>query len=217
MKLYESFYILQRYMEVVDATVQIIIEHGFHKMKETDWTKKNQIHYVTLFTHILLDVKSYEDEYDNHFGINTESQFKDRIMTIKRIAKPAMKKIKAWKGIGAIRNQMIAHNWRVEGTKEFIYTKIGSYDSPRTMQDLLLLQFYLQCVQTVIQAEFRKESEDFSSWLNALKQPVTLPAPRPDLATTINSIVHEINSKCAEEGRDYRLNELLFYHLRVID
>lgn len=96
MKLYETLYILSRFYDVIEGLTAIMMKHEYHK--KSTWSKHEQIHFVTLFQNVLLDTSSYMDEYDNYLVSKSESEFKEKIITARKIAKPAADKIRAWSG-----------------------------------------------------------------------------------------------------------------------
>jgi len=89
MKIYEGLYIFSRYEQDVRYLMELIIDFGYHRKRQNDWTAKDTSHYQTLYNTILMDTCSYIDEYNKNFLHNTEQTFHDRIKTVKKIAKPA--------------------------------------------------------------------------------------------------------------------------------
>ncbi len=205
MKLYESIYILQRYSEIIECLTAIMVKNDYHRKR--DWTKEDTIHYTTLYQNILMDVLSYFDEYDNYFETTAEEKFKNRIRAVKRIAKQAADKIRRWSGIREMRNEMISHNWRVKGSGEIILSKLGRYNTPRNFHDLLYLQTYITIIQTVIAAEFHDISSEIWPYIESIKTTI-VPPPQtnPNFEQEIRTLVQEINIKCEEYGKEYRVN-----------
>lgn len=211
MKIYESLYIFSRYKQDIRYLFEIMIDSGYRERKQNDWNLKDQTHYVALYNTILLNSCSYLDEYNKHFLANSETKFHERIKSIKRIAKPALKEIYKWTGLRNYRNQMIAHNFRVD-EREFSFNLIGEYDAPRTYADLALLRKHLMMIQGIIEAEFRSELPNLNAFINSF--PVRKPVKQhPNVENELRSVLSEINHLCDIRGKDYNLDMNLFLNL----
>lgn len=83
---------------------------------------------------------SFIDEYEKEF---TPSKFPDeanRILELKRITMPAYKQIKKWKDLKKIRNNIIAHNHRINNGKSIFDSKERiTYNIPATNEEYTLL------------------------------------------------------------------------------
>ena len=178
---------------------------------QSDWNPKDQAHYIALYNTILLNTCSYLDEYNKHFLINSEPKFHERIKSVKKIAKPALKEINKWTGLRDYRNQMIAHNFRIE-EREFSFNIIGEYDAPRTYADLALLRKHLMMIQGIIEAEFRIELPNINAFINSfqVKKPVK---QHSNVENELRSVLTEINNLCDVCGKDYILDMNLYLNL----
>jgi hypothetical protein len=58
----------------------------------------------SLMDMIIINSVSFIDEYNKHFGITTEIEYKERIIQIKKLCKPIFKQISKWKDLRTIRN-----------------------------------------------------------------------------------------------------------------
>jgi len=203
MKVFESIYILVRYAEVIESLTQVMVDNEYHKRRPLD--KKEQFHYVTLFTHILMDVNSFFDEYDNNFERLAEEDYKDRIRTVKRIAKPAVDKIREWKEIRKFRNEMISHNWR-DKENNFIMSKLGDYNTPRSFHDLLYLDSYIVIIKAVILAEFDSNKDEFAKHIKEIGKDFEAPKANPDFEGEIRKLVSQVNENSLSNGRGYNFN-----------
>jgi hypothetical protein len=112
MKLFKTLYILKRFNAVIRNLMKVMVDNNFHKTRDCEWSEETLTHYVALYFNIIIDTYSYLDEYDNFSGVKIEVEFSDRIIIIKKIAKPTMNMIRKWKDIGRLRNDIIAHTWR---------------------------------------------------------------------------------------------------------
>jgi len=180
-----------------------MIDSGYRERKADEWNRKDLAHYITLYNTILLDVCSYIDEYNKHFLTKAEPQFKERILSVKKIAKPALKKVNEWTGLKEYRNQMIAHNFRVN-EDAFSFNRLGQYNAPRTYSDIALLRKYLMMVQTIIEAEFQSELPYVNPYIKSFevqKQKTNYETIEED----ITGVVEEINSLCESNNKPYAL------------
>lgn len=208
MKIDESLYIFSRYEQDIRYLMELIMDFGFHKKGQNDWTAKEMSHYQTLYNTILMNTCSYLDEYNKNFLHNAEPQFHERIKTLKKIAKPAMKKINEWTDLHTYRNQMIAHNLRINGN-DFSFIKLGQYKAPRTYLDLVMLRKHLMMLHGIISAEFCKELQIINQFLNNFpvkEQQIDY----SNVENDISSVLQEINDLCIKCSKPYRLTVDLF-------
>jgi hypothetical protein len=204
MRLYESLYIFARYAQDIKLLFELIIDFGYRERKSDEWNKKELTHYITMYNTILLDVCSYIDEYNKHFSSKSELQFKDRILSVKRIARPAFKKINEWSGLKEYRNQMIAHNFRVN-EDIFSFNKLGQYKAPRTYADIAMLRKYLMMVQTIIEAEFQNELANVNPYIKDF--PVQARTTNYEtIEDDLQTVVANINSLCEIDNKPYLLD-----------
>lgn len=204
MKLYESLYIFARYAQDIKYLFELMIDFGYRERKADEWNAKDLTHYITLYNTVLLDVCSYVDEYNKHFLNKAEAQFKERILSVKKIAKPAFQKVNDWTELKEYRNQMIAHNFRVNGDT-FSFNRLGQYNAPRTYSDIALLRKYLMMVQTIIEAEFQPELPYVNPYIKSFevqKRKTSYETIEDDLT----AVVEEINSLCTAGNKPYLLD-----------
>jgi len=165
-------------------------------------------HYQVLYNTILMNTCSYLDEYNKNFLINAEYKFHERIKTLKKIAKPAIKKLNEWKDLRTYRNQIVAHNFRIDGN-DFSFKKLEQYKAPRTYLDIVMLRKHLMMIHGIISAEFENELKNVNSILDNFsvqEQQIDYSNVENDLKTLLS----EINNLCKENLKPYRLTEQLF-------
>lgn len=141
----------------------------------------------------------------------SEPQYQLRIAEIKKIAKPAYKEISKWKDLKAYRNNMIAHNLRIDG-KDFSFKILGKYNSPRTYRDIVLLRKHLTIINSLIQAEFEHEIIKIDDLINSFEikeQQINYDNIEQDLIILLD----RINLLCANHNKNYRLKTNLFINL----
>ena len=211
MKLYESLYIFLRYKQDINILFELIIDFGYRERKQDEWNLKDQAHYVTMYNAILMNSCSFLDEYNKHFLFKSEPEFKDRILAIKKIAKPAFKKVNEWTDLREYRNQMIAHNFRINDDA-FSFNMLGQYNAPRTYRDIVLLRRHLMMIQGIIEAEFTSEMTNVNDYIQSF--PVQEQQVNYDnIETDIKTVVDEINLNCNNSGKDYMLDLKVFNNL----
>lgn len=211
MKLYESLYIFLRYTQDIKYLMEIMIDSGYREKKQNEWNLKDQAHYIALYNTILMNTCSYLDEYNKNFLAKAEPEFRERIIQIKQIAKPAFKKLNEWKDLKEYRNQMIAHNFRVDSDK-FSFYMLGQYSAPRTYRDLALLRKHLAMINAIVQAEFESYMPHINTFIKSFKvkeQEIDY----QNIETDLTMIIDEINQLCANNGKVYRLGLEYFMNL----
>lgn len=188
--------------------MELIKDFGYDKKGQNDWTNKEMSHYQVLYNTILMNTCSYLDEYNKNFLINAEYKFHERIKTLKKIAKPAIKKLNEWKDLRTYRNQIVAHNFRIDGN-DFSFKKLEQYKAPRTYLDIVMLRKHLMMIHGIISAEFENELKNVNSILDNFsvqEQQIDYSNVENDLKTLLS----EINNLCKENLKPYRLTEQLF-------
>lgn len=200
-----------RYKQDMIYLVEIMMDLEYHKRKQYEWNLKDQTHYVALYNTILMDICSYLDEYNDNFFQKAEEQFKGRILEIRKISKPAFKKIKEWKDLKEYRNQMIAHNFRINGN-DFSFNMLGQYNAPRTWADLVLLRKNIFMINSVIEAEFNEEMKQINSFIRSF-QVKEKKFNYDNIENDITDVVGEINQLCIANSKTYRLN--IDYFMKV--
>lgn len=211
MKLYESLYIFMRYSQDIKYLMEFLIDFGYHQRKQNEWSLKDKTHYIVLYNTILMNICSYLEEYNKNFSTACEPEYKSRILEIKKIAKPAYKEICKWKDLKVYRNNMIAHNFRIDG-KDFSFKLLGQYNAPRTYRDIVLLRKHLNMINSIIQAEFDYEMTKINNYMDSFEvkeQRMNYDNIENDLVDLLN----QINLLCADHNKSYRLKTEVFMNL----
>ena len=211
MKLYESLYIFLRYKQDINYLMEFIIDFGYHKKAQNEFTLKDQAHYVTLYHTILMNTCSFLDEYNKHFQAKSEPEFHERILSVKKIAKPAYKKMKEWKDLREYRNNMIAHNFRIN-EDVFSFKMSGQYKVPRTYLDLVLFRKYLMMIFGIIEAEFSDHMPKINDFIKSFEVK-ELQVNYDTVEDELTLILSEINKLCSENDKPYILPVELFMNL----
>jgi hypothetical protein len=109
----------------------------------------NDTIHEALVYQILLKACAFLDEWNNIFGVHTEIGDRDKIISVKRAAKPAHRCISEWKNMRDFRNEAIAHNHRNKEGKN-IYLNYLRYHSPQTNSEIYLLLFCMKKMMDVL-------------------------------------------------------------------
>ena len=88
-----------------------------------------------LASQIIIKAISFIDEWNNYFGVKTETKDQETILQIKSLTKPAYSALMAWKEMNSYRNQALAHNHRDKYQKN-IYLQNKKFDAPQTDDEL---------------------------------------------------------------------------------
>lgn len=119
-----------------------IFNSDFDLEKGTFQELSNETIREALVYQILLKTCAYLEEWNEVFGIKTEIENKEKIIFIKKIAKPAFKNISSWKQLKEFRNHYIAHNHRNKEGKN-VYLNHTEYHSPQSDAEIYLLVYSL--------------------------------------------------------------------------
>jgi len=161
----ESVFTLTSLFVLIEQSIQAIT--GNEEILDSEFDEKhNSFHHLVTDTihealswQILIKTCAFLDEWNNVFGVLTEEGDKERILTVKRIAKPAHKQLSHWKQLKEFRNEMIAHNHRdKKGENVFLAGK--SYHSPNTIPEVFLMCYCLKKMMDVLKFFFHDEMHD---------------------------------------------------------
>lgn len=207
MKLFESLYILTNTYDNITYLSEIMLDNNLTMLNPDKAEIKESIHYLALFKHSIIEACSFLEEYQNNFYPLAEAEFKERVLFVRKAAKPIVKKINEWKDLQKIRNELIAHPWRSGKENEFSYTKIFTYNSPRTFMELQFLRTYLQMIVGLIEAEFHKELSVLPQYMRSIQPQLIPPQNNPEILSEIILIVNEVNEICATHQKWYKLDQ----------
>lgn len=146
--------ITQSYDSIFDN--EDILNSDFENFKGNYHELINDTIYDALASQIILKTIAYLDEWNNYFGVQTELKDKDRILYVKKIAKPAYSLLKEWKDLNDYRNHALAHNHR-DREKQNIYLNNKKYDIPGSNGELMLLCYCVNKISQVVAEFFQDE------------------------------------------------------------
>lgn len=200
-KLYESLFILFKCNQTINRLGSVINEH------------QNNIHSiqgigVILTNHIKLESVSFLDEFNGAFFHNIGDEFKPRMMDVRRITAPIIKRINKWKDLRKFRNNIVAHPWRDEG--KFAVPDPQYYDIPRSWFEVAVLVNLMNYVWFLITVEFKKELNEALPYIASLKPPDKEPADHSGLNDDHLNMADEIAVICQQLNKPYYLKVMQY-------
>ena len=135
---------------------QYLIEKTFEISQFNYHHLLNDTIHDALASQIIIKAISFIDEWNNYFGVKTETKDQETILQIKSLTKPAYSALMAWKEMNSYRNQALAHNHRDKYQKN-IYLQNKKFDAPQTDDELLLVAFCIHKMSQVTSLFFQDE------------------------------------------------------------
>ena len=211
-KLVESTQILTRFAREMGYRNQLLVDFEFptkdaNKIIDKDLTLLNSLFYMTV-----IDSVSFLDEYQQVYGVKTETKYKDRIRITKAINKPVISKICEWKDQRDFRNNLLAHNLRKGKNGDFVFSiEDLNYNAPRNLNDLFLLTNLIQFSADTIFSEFENEIKEFASKTTREIKPIDRVLSKDDVSKITIELLKKVNLEKTRYNRDYafRINSLI--------
>lgn len=120
------------------------------------------------------------DEWDDFLHQNASPEDKPTIENLKKIAEPAIKRIRQWKDMNEFRNTVIAHHLRKNKKFKKEYVFIGDHVKnlviPDHISEILLLSEMISIATKIVIKPFEKEVKEF---INELHTPKEIVFPKP--------------------------------------
>jgi hypothetical protein len=115
--------------------------------------------YHHVLTHLsIINTCSFLEEYQQHFGVKTEEEYKEKILVLKKMCGPFVKGIKKWTGFNSNRN-LLAHTLR-DKNGVFAYLDPDhekKYITPNGGLDWMYVRDCIVGIKNVLNGEFKKE------------------------------------------------------------
>jgi len=182
-KLYESLFILYKCNRSNNQLWPVVNSH------QNDEGAVKEIA-VILTNNIKMESVSFLDEFNGSFFRNIEDAYKARMMEVRQITAPIIKRIKKWKDLEKYRNNIVAHPWRDKG--KLAIPDPHFYNIPQTWFDVAVLVDLMNYLWELTKAEFNLELNEALLYVFKLKP--------PDKESTIKiSDVNNDHHKMAEE------------------
>ncbi|NMC60932.1 MAG: hypothetical protein GYA51_16355 [Candidatus Methanofastidiosa archaeon] len=211
-KLVESIQIMTRFAREMGYRNQLLVDFEFptkdsNKIIDKDLTLFNSLFYMTI-----IDSVSFLDEYQQVYGVKTESKYKDRIIITKAINKPLISKICEWKDLRDFRNNLLAHNLRKGKNGDFIFSiENVDYNAPRNLNDLFLLTNLIQFSADTIYSEFEDEIKEFALETTKEIKKNDRFLSKEDVSRITIELLNKANNEKIRNNRkyDFRVNKLI--------
>lgn len=154
-----SLYILIKQAFESLSNNEDILLSDFDKANSTFKDLVNDTIHEALVYQILLKSCAFIEEWNKIFGVHTEPQDKNKILSVKQVAKPAYKCVSEWKNLRDFRNEAIAHNHRNKEGKN-IYLNYSPYHTPQSNAEIYLLVFCIKKMIDVVDFFFKETVYD---------------------------------------------------------
>lgn len=142
---------------------------------------------------ILILANSFIDEWDKYLvPRSTNDEFNKMLINAKKLSKPAVKRIREWKGIKDFRNSVLAHNFRDKKNNYesvFLTDKFDKIEIPGHISELILLSKCIKIARTKVCEPFKTKLEETKDMYFEDKGNNTTVV---DLYTEIKTILNEI-------------------------
>lgn len=150
----ESLFILISIQGVLDE---------YKKVLDKQVSNKTDAAYTITTSQILITSCSFLEEWEKFGSLAKQDR---RIIEVRKITKPALKRIHSWKDLKTIRNSVLAHGLRLNHKPTLFHLK-NEIDCPETYYDLKLLMGCIYLMKNVLLRFFHNE---FNTMLPYLKQ-----------------------------------------------
>jgi hypothetical protein len=201
MKLYESLFILHKSNLTIQRLWKIIEDQQerIHEIANTA---------VLIIHHITMETVSFMDEFEGDFHNKIEPEFYHRMMNVRKITAPIVKKIK-YQQLKKFRNEIVAHPWR-DKKGNFVLPDDNKFDVPANWFEAGLLVRYVQYTFELVTKEFRDEIREAMNWVSKQGQPSN---PKKDISNTnqeLYDLAKEVGALCKELNKPYNLQVMLY-------
>jgi hypothetical protein len=132
---------------------------------------KNSKIYALVNSQLLIYANSFMEEWEN-----LDIQCKDdiRVMKVRKIASPLMRKIRQWNDLNAFRNNFLAHCFRDSKGNNVLLKKYDKeLNIPTGFGDFILLGGCIFCTKEILLHEFAVEYNEMLPYLKTIKPPGT--------------------------------------------
>ncbi|CAA7386753.1 hypothetical protein [Chryseobacterium fistulae] len=200
-KFYESLFILFKCHQTINNL------WGKLKVSSNKFLNGCEYNDTPLLYLIILEVVSYNDEYNSYFNEKKLPKYKERINQIKEINKLIFKEINKWK-LKDFRNNIIAHPWRNRG--KFAHPDTEEYCIPRNLLEFYLLINYINYTWSLIEVEFKNEFKYTLEYMLKISPASKGMKDYSKLNETQVNLVNQVNKKCMEFQKKYYLKVVLY-------
>lgn len=144
---------------------------------------------------------AFLDEWNEHFTPNNINSHANRILKVRRITKPAFKRISQWKDLKNGRNIILAHNFRIKGQDIFTATKKQNLKFPMYNTEVSLLHDLIWLISQEVLDEFNDVELDAN---RTIQDGINFESEHIDNNSEITKIFDDISAiKLKEFDREY--------------
>lgn len=134
---------------------------------------------------------SYLDEWNNHFTHKKYSAYATKIEHLKKVTKPALKKINKWSGLKSLRNVVFAHNLRDKNGKSIFTTdKKLKFIFPMSYSEASLL---VQLINIITEELYNTFSDIIIDINKSILNSLNITINHIDVNKELYNITYEIN------------------------
>lgn len=161
----------------------------------------------------LLDTVSLIDELNNYlFRYECDDMGTvNRITSYKHIVQPLLDQIGLWNGIRQFRNNVLAHNFRIDNQNfesVLLSNKLHTYDIPSSSLHLAVLFKIIDVITKVAEEIFSQEYERAQSIINGFDKKKTNPKHSIDEELSkANTVLEEVNKRIESYNASLVRNE----------
>jgi len=153
---------------------------------------------------VMLMTNSLMDEFEKYFlpYKSSSKETKNRIDSFEYIIEPILAQIKKWCDLRKFRNNVLAHNFRVDadGFKSVhLNNKLKSYNIPESTMDLITLLKLLDSITRIVEEMFKEEYNEALAIVDSFgNTPKRIMQSIEEEAKNTNLILLETNKRIAE-------------------
>lgn len=157
--------------------------------------------YSLVFSDALLTATKFIDEY-NRFFRSSNPKVKKAINSTKKILKPAIKEVTKWVDLNPFRNNVLAHNFRIEKKNNdsvFEHGGFSAYNIPETVTDLIVLIECISIAGRIIERNFKREYDQFAAQIRRVEKVKKSSLTQAEAENFIQNIIQEMNEIAVQE------------------
>lgn len=200
-RFYESLFILFKCNQSINNLWNKLNKNSTELLKGFEYAD------TPLLYHIILEVVSFNEEYNIQFNSKYFNSYQNRITQIKCINKPIFREINKWK-LKEFRNNIIAHPWRDNG--KFANPDSEKYLVPKNALEFSLLINYMNYAWSLVEAEFKNELNNSLHYMSEISNIPDRIKDYSKLNDIQINLVQEVNANCVKFSKNYYLKVFLF-------
>lgn len=160
--------------------------------------------YLLVFSDALLTATKFMDEY-NRFFRSSSPEVNKEINITKKILKPAIKEVTKWVDLNAFRNNVLAHNFRIEKKNNdsvFEHGGFSAFNIPETVTDLMILIECISMAGQIIEKKFKLEYEQFAAQIKRVEKNGKSSLTQTEAENYIQHILKEMKEIAQQQDRE---------------